>query len=452
MKKQKALLAVLTLMLASKAVFAFSSGFEGTNPEAIMHFIQGNNPVVYLAVFFGLGILLAFTPCVLPMIPILSGIIVGQHNLSTAKSVKLSLSYVFGMAITYAMAGMVAGLMGSTLQTLMQRPAVIIAFSLLFVLMALSMFGLFELRVPAKMNARLSNFSQKTNKHTFISVALMGVISTLVVSPCVTAPLIGVLTYIGQNGQVFMGGLILFIMALGMGVPLLAVGAGYGSFLPKSGPWMEKIKQLFGVIMFAMAIWILGRVLPENVSKLLWAGLLIISGFILGRFRLQSQSHWFARLVQGVAFAGLIAGSSMAYLTVTKVIYPAMNEKNAAHAPFIEVDSLHAIKKKLATAKKEHQAVYVEFYATWCSDCQAMETKVFNQPEVVKAMTGLINLKVNLSDSSSEEVRNIKKAFSIYGMPTMLFFNKKGEHLTHLNAVGSINQQELTALLKQIKT
>ncbi|WED43634.1 protein-disulfide reductase DsbD [Legionella cardiaca] len=450
MKNFKSLMGILALMLISHSVWSFSAGFESANPVTIMHFIQDNSVFVYLSVFFGLGVLLAFTPCVLPMVPILSGIIVGQHRVTTAKAVKLSLSYVLGMAITYAAAGIIAGYMGSTLQTLMQRPAVIIAFSLLFVLMALSMFGLFELRIPSKINAKLACVSQKNSKANFMTVALMGIISTLVVSPCVTAPLIGVLTYIGQTGQAFMGGLILFVMALGMGIPLIVVGAGQGALLPKTGSWMLKIKKFFGILMIAMAIWMLGRVLAEETIRLLWAALLITSSISLGSLKTPTSKVGY--LFQGLGIVALVFGGIIAYSTVSTELANKASAAEVIKSPFIKVHNLAMIEEKLLAAKKENKAVFLEFYATWCSDCQEMDTKVFNQPEVTRAMSGLVNLKVDISDPDNPEVEKIKQAFAIYGTPTMLFFNAKGEPLKALNAVGFIDKDALISLLQQVHT
>lgn len=446
MKNFKRLSFLLALMVISHGVWSFTPGFESANPTTVMHFIQGNNALVYLAVFFGLGILLAFTPCVLPMIPILSGIIVGQRSLSPSKAMKLSISYVIGMAITYAAAGVVAGFMGSTLQTLMQRPSIIIAFSLLFVLMALSMFGLFELRLPASLNTKLASLSQKNNKASFISVALMGVISTLVVSPCVTAPLIGVLTYIGQSGQAWMGGMILFVMALGMGIPLIVVGAGYGALLPKAGSWMVTIKKLFGLIMLAMAIWMAGRILPEGFVQLLWAALLIVGSISLGSLRTPLNKSGY--IFQGLGVIALMSGAVLGYSSVTSV----MNNKivnSQVKSPFIQVHSVQGIEEKLLAAKKENKTVFLEFYATWCSDCQEME-KVFHQATVANAMTNFINLQVDISDSSDPEVKKIKETFAIYGTPTMLFFNAEGQPLKQLNAVGYMDKEAFIALLNKV--
>ncbi|MBA2653200.1 MAG: protein-disulfide reductase DsbD [Tatlockia sp.] len=449
MKNVKRFSGLLTLMLFSQVVWSFSLGFESSNPDLISNFIQHNNAFVYLAAFFGVGVLLAFTPCVLPMVPILSGIIIGQESLSTRKALKLSLGYVAGMAITYAAVGVLAGFMGSTIQTQMQRPGVIVGFSSLFVLMALSMFGFFELSLPAKMSAGLNFFRPKNTKHNVISAGLMGMLSTLVVSPCVTAPLIGVLTYIGQNGDALTGGLILFIMAIGMGLPLILVGAGYGSVLPKTGSWMLKIKQLFGFMMLAIAIWMLGRILPTIATNLLWAALLIIVGFVLGV--LKSPSNRSGRLFQLIGLAALIAGSVLLYNSVSTLRQSQPMNLTVGKAPFIEANSLQAIQQELAKAKKENKPAFLEFSASWCSDCQEMDAKVFSQSDVAKAMAGLVSLRIEISEKT-QEVADIKKYFAIYGTPSMLFFNSKGEQLKQLTAVGVIDKTALIKLLNSSKT
>ncbi|MBA2657764.1 MAG: protein-disulfide reductase DsbD [Tatlockia sp.] len=437
---------LISLMLISQVSWAFSLGFESSNPELIAGFIQHNNALVYLAAFFGVGILLAFTPCVLPMVPILSGIIIGQDSLSTRKALNISLAYVGGMALTYATVGVLAGFMGSTIQTQMQRPGVIIGFSFLFVVMALSMFGLFELSLPLKLNAKLSKFKPNNTKPNVLSAAMMGILSTLVVSPCVTAPLIGVLTYIGQKGDALTGGLILFVMSLGMGMPLILVGAGYGSMLPKTGNWMIKIKQLFGFMMLALAIWMLGRLLSTFMTNLLWGTWLIIASFSLGI--MTSASKRSSRFFQLLGLFALIAGSLLVFKTLTAPTeLPAIQQKLL---PFIEVDSLKRIQQELAKARIDNRAVFLEFSASWCSDCQEMDAKVFNQAEVFKALDNMLPLRVEISEKSPE-VAAIKTYFSIYGTPTMLFFNAKGEQLSQLTAVGIINKSTLIKLLAQAK-
>ncbi|KGP63602.1 thiol:disulfide interchange protein DsbD [Legionella norrlandica] len=444
MRKSIYLISTLLLVFFTPFAWSYTPGFESSNPDTIMNFIQGNSVYVYLSAFFGLGILLAFTPCVLPMVPILSGIIVGQNAISTGKAFKLSLSYVIGMAAAYAGAGMLAGYMGSTIQTLMQRPLVIVSFSIIFVVMAFSMFGYFDLKLPASMTNKINKNRQLGNQRSYLSVGIMGVLSTLIVSPCVTAPLIGVLSYIGQNGQVMMGGIILFVMALGMGTPLIIVGSGYGSFLPKAGPWMVKIKQLFGFIMLGIAIWMLSRILNQTIIHILWAFLLITASISLGS--LKSQNSLRGYMIQGLGVIVLISGGITLYNTVNfagKSI-----ENTAEKSPFIKVNTLSAIQYQLDQAKKDKSVVFLEFSANWCSDCQEMDTKVFNQPEIQKAMSGLVNIKVDIS-SESKEVDAIKKAFAIYGTPTMLFFNKSGEQIVSMVSVGFVSQSNMLDLLKQ---
>ncbi|HHT9917783.1 TPA: protein-disulfide reductase DsbD [Legionella pneumophila] len=437
---------ILLLIFFTQAAWSYTPGFESSNPDTVMHFITGNSAFVYLSAFFGLGILLAFTPCVLPMVPILSGIIVGQNSISTGKAFKLSLSYVTGMAITYAGAGMLAGYMGSTIQTVMQRPVVITLFSVVFVAMALSMFGFFELKFPTSLGNRLNKNNQLGKQRSYLSVGIMGVLSTLIVSPCVTAPLIGVLSYIGQNGQVIMGGLILFVMALGMGVPLLIVGAGYGTLLPKAGSWMLKIKQLFGFIMLGIAIWMLSRILNQTIAHILWAGLLMVASISLGA--LKSQNNWRGYLAQGLGILALISGGIIFY----NIAIPSVKIKQASveNSPFIKINTLNALQLQLEQAKKVRKAVFLDFSADWCGDCQEMDTKVFNQPEIQKAMSDWVSIKVDISDKNAE-VDSIKKAFGIYGTPTMIFFNTSGEPITQMTSVGLISLSKMLQLLEQAR-
>jgi thiol:disulfide interchange protein DsbD len=445
MKKVINLFSILILMSFAHSVWSYTAGFDSANPETVMHFIQANNALVYLSAFFGLGILLAFTPCVLPMVPILSGIIVGQNSLSPAKAFKLSLSYVIGMALTYALAGMLAGFMGSTLQTMMQRPSVIIGFSLIFVFMALSMFGYFELRLPASVHAKLTGVDHSNPKRSYLSVGLMGMLSTLVVSPCVTAPLIGVLSYIGQNGQVLMGGVILFVMALGMGIPLLIVGSGYGSLLPKTGPWMLKIKQFFGFVMLGIALWMVSRILDTVLVKVLWAVLLIGGSVCLGS--LKTPKNKIGLLFQCAGVVVIISGGIILY-NLAVVNSQQTTRSIATEAPFLEVSTLKEVQQQLEQAKRENKVVFVDFSANWCSDCQNMDSKVFNQPQITKAMSGLINIKVDISDNTAE-VELIKKTFAIYGTPTLIFFDSMGNKINDMDAVGFVPQNKMLELLNK---
>ncbi|KTD14754.1 thiol:disulfide interchange protein [Legionella gratiana] len=432
---------ILSLLMTFMSYSVFASGI-GTNPADTMLFIQNHSPIFYLAIFFGLGVLLAFTPCVLPMVPILSSIITGQGANSGSQAFKLSLGYVLGMAVTYAIAGMLAAWLGSTVQTLMQQPMIIGSFSFLFILMALWLLGVFEFRFPTFMQFT----SNRSRQRGIFSATLMGVLSTLVVSPCVTAPLIGILTYIAQSNHVLQGGLLLFVLALGMGLPLLIVGAGYGRFLPGSGPWMVRIKQVFAIMMFAMAVWLLSRVVPKFWIDLLWIVVLLMNAWVFGAFR-QEQSLA-GRLMQGIALLSIMGAGALTYQTVTSI--SASEIQSVSHPPFIKVHTLQEVNAKLAEAKANNERVFIEFFAGWCSDCQAMDKHVFNQATVISAMQGSVNLRVDISEKT-EEVAKIRQAFHIYGIPTMLFYDKQGQQLTDLSSVGQISKEKTLQLLAQFR-
>ena len=435
---------ILSIGLMFLAIPLFAAGIDSVHPSEISSFIQTHHPLIYLAVFFGLGVLLAFTPCVLPMVPILSGIITGQTTLSKGRALHLSLGYVLGMSMTYAIAGMLAAYFGSTVQTLMQQPLVIVTFSGVFILMAFWILGLFELRVPSFLRLRAAKTTSR--QRGVLSATTMGALSTLVVSPCVTAPLIGILTYISQSGRVVEGGLLLFVLALGMGLPLILVGAGYGKLLPSAGPWMVRIKQLFAILMLAMAVWLMGRILPEFWLSMLWTAFLVFGSFMLGIGR--NGPHFFDRLLQGVAVFALMSAGALAYKNVWLETKP--NLTVTASQPFVWVHSLDDINHQLAKAKAHHKAVFIEFFASWCSDCQAMENHVFNQQDIVKAMDGTVNLKVSIGEKNAS-VAAIKKTFGIYGIPTMVFYNAQGQKIDDLTSVGQLNKDQMFNLLNQFK-
>jgi thiol:disulfide interchange protein len=447
MKSIQFFMTTLASMVLISITHASPLNVDTINPSTVMAFIQGHSALVYLSAFFGIGILLAFTPCVLPMIPILSGIIVGQASLSTSKAFKLSLSYVLGMAVTYAMAGMLASWMGSTLQTAMQTPAIIISFSFILVLMALSMFDLFQIQLPTGIRSRLSAVSQKGGGKNYLSVGLMGVVSTLVVSPCVTAPLIGVLSYIGQQGEVAMGGLILFVMALGMGIPLLLVGAGYGKILPKTGSWMVKIKHFFGYIMLIIAIWMLSRILPKTMVNLLLSAILIGGSVSMGS--LQTQYHKIGMFFQSLGVLVIIAGAVLAYHTAASEYFVPKNTQ-LVKQPFTTVHNGSELNEKLNDAKLKGKPVFVEFYAGWCSDCQSMDKGVFNQPDVQNLMAGFKSIRVDISENT-DEVKRIKHKYAIYGIPAMLFFDSKGNRIDSSTSAGLVSTPKMLALLEEAK-
>ncbi|WP_454780974.1 protein-disulfide reductase DsbD family protein [Legionella sp. WA2022007384] len=431
---------ILSLLMAFISFSVFASGISSANPADAMQFIQSHSPIFYLTAFFCLGVLLAFTPCVLPMVPILSSIITGQGANTGRHAFKLSLGYVLGMAVTYAIAGMLAAWFGSTVQTLMQQPLIIASFSILFIVMALWLLGVFELQLPVF--ARLT--PKQKYQHGILSATLMGSLSTLVVSPCVTAPLIGILTYIAQSNRVAEGGLLLFVLALGMGLPLLIVGAGYGRFLPSSGPWMVRIKQVFALMMFAMAVWLLSRVAPQFWIDLSWVVVLLISAWVFGAFR--QEPHLGGRLLQGLALLSMMGAGALAY----QAFVPTPIIESVTQAPFIRVHNLEEVNAKLAEAKANHKRVFIEFFAGWCSDCQAMDKHVFNQADVIEAMQDSVNLRVDISEKT-DEVAKIRQAYHIYGIPTMLFYDKEGQQLANLSSVGQISKEKTVQLLAQFQ-
>jgi thiol:disulfide interchange protein DsbD len=404
-----------------------------SNPLLLSQFIASHSMLLYLGLFFVLGILLAFTPCVLPMVPILSGIIVKK---APEKSFKLSLSYVLGMALMYAVAGMAAGFLGASLQSALQNPIILTVFSLLFIILGLNLLGVFEFQLPQ------FNFI-KNNKQqgSYFQTALMGALSTLIVSPCVTAPLIGVLSYIGQTQQVLLGGLILFVLALGMGVPLLLVGAGQGRFLPKTGPWMNAIKAAFGFMMFAMAIYLSSRFLPLIITSLLWSALIIGIGLYV---TLKNKKQHKLIYIFSILISAL--GVSNVFQSIAGIRAPVVSKKS--ETLFKHANTVREINSMLKMAKANHQKVFLEFFASWCSDCTAMDSKVFSQKPVQHAMQDFLNIRVDITEDT-EVQRDIKKKFHIFGTPTLQFYNKNGELQNKLTAAGYVNKKDFLALLKK---
>lgn len=418
------------LLLASPMTYAADGIFNiltSTNPEALSQFISSHSLISYLSVFFLLGILLAFTPCVLPMVPILSGIIIKEDK---EKSLSLSVSYVLGMAITYAVAGMGAAMLGKSLQVAMQHPAFLVGFSLLFVAFALDLLGVIQLRLPQG-----ANVSVNTNG-SYGKTFFMGVISTLIVSPCVTAPLLGVLGFIAQSQQVLLGGLILFVLALGMGLPLLLVGAGQGRFLPRSGAWMTSIKALFGFMMLGMAVYLLSRLLPDTISLGLYALLFASMAVYL---LLHSQQK---RVLTFIASLPLFALSINVAVSAVK----AYSVTPTHVALFHPVNKLADIDAILAQKAAEKQPVYLEFYASWCSDCTEMDKNVFSQIDIQQAMKSYYNVRVDITDDTPA-IKAIKKRFGVYGTPFMTFYNENGELQKNRIAAGYIPHDKMLSLL-----
>jgi len=414
---------------------------------------------VTLISFFGAGILLAFTPCVLPMVPILSALLLGDEKISTKRAFKLSSVFVLSMAITYAGAGMLAGYLGSTLQTLLQSPLFIIGFSLIFIIMALSMFGLINLAMPNALQNYIHTLSSKQKRGSYLGVAMMGFLSTLIASPCVTAPLVSVLTYISQTGSAIRGGLILFTMALGMGLPLILFGIGQGAFLPKAGAWMDKVKFLFGVMMMGLAIWMLSRILPGVVIMFLWASLFIVSAVSFGALDFRSGKR-LPPFLHGLSILTLIYGSVLLMGAASgneDITHPLKSSTSQqAHNTAAPVNSLFSLIKnhddmqqKLNLAKSEHKPVLVEFYASWCPACRALDKNVFADASIQQRMKEFAVYRVDITEKN-DDLMQLLVEYNVYGTPTLIFFDRDGKEFNADSLDDGITKTSLMKVLDQL--
>jgi thiol:disulfide interchange protein len=413
-----------------------------------------------LASFFGMGILLAFTPCVLPMVPILSAILIGREEMGTRRGVQLSLVFVISMAFTYALAGVAAGYLGSTLQTLMQTPWIIVGFSLVFVLMSLSMFGVFQVSMPAFLQTRLHTLNNSLKQGSYFSVAIMGVLSTLIASPCVTAPLVSVLTYIAQSGSPVKGGAILFSLALGMGLPLLLFGLGQSALLPKTGNWMNSVKSLFGVMMLGLAIWLLSRILPGQITLWLWASLLIISSVASGVLDLQAPKR-LPGVLHGVAVLAFIYGIFLMIAAASgrdDLFNPLMSavKQDESVLTVRPVSSLFQyvttpaeLQQKLMQAKQAHKPVMIEFFATWCSDCKHVDKDILSDTEIRQHLRQLTAVRVDVSERNPE-LYKMMEMYHVLGVPTMIFYNSRGEQVTAAQLGDKMSRENLQKVLASL--
>lgn len=443
--KSKLLIGLILTVLIIPAHAGLANLLNSNNPTELVTFMQTHSLFYYAITFFVIGLFLAFTPCVLPMVPILSGVIAKQKTQEAKSHARLAIFYVLGMASSYALAGMLAGYLGSSLQSMLQRPAVIIVFSGLMVVMGLAMLDLFQLKMPASLE-RFIPQSTSTRRGVW-GIFLTGAISTLVVSPCVTAPLIGVLTFISQTGQVMLGGMTLFIMALGMGIPLVIFAAGQGAILPKAGKWMLMVKLVFAYMMFAIAIWLLARVLPISLIQIATIGLILMFVMQLSPY-LQSITHKFGKassyamvLLVMSLIIGQIKIESHADNQTTQVV------KHVSFKPYSEIAQLEQALKKAAAA---HKPVFIEYFASWCGDCVAMDKKVFTDPKVIEALAPFERLQVDLSESTPTTAA-FKEKFQVYGTPMMQFYDRAGKPMVDFNAAGFMDSQHFIALVNKVK-
>ncbi|MFZ3042131.1 MAG: protein-disulfide reductase DsbD [Thiobacillus sp.] len=397
-------------------------------------------PVV--ATFFGLGLLLALTPCVFPMIPILSGIIAGQNTKVTKTSgFLLSLAYVLGMAITYAVAGVAAALSGTLISNALQNPWALGAGALIFVGLAMSMFGFYELQLPSALQSKFSERANKMKGGNFFGVFAMGALSAVILGPCVAPPLAAALAFIAQTGNTVLGGVALFVLALGMGVPLLLIGLSAGALLPRAGGWMNAVKYFFGVMMLAIAIYLISPVIPAWVGMLLWALLLIACAIFLHALDpLPAHATGWSRLWKGLGVVLLIGGLAILLGMLAgsrNLLQPLDVFKGGAGGgvalaaeqnglPFEKVKDVAELDARLAAAKADGRAVMLDFYADWCVSCKEMESFTFSDARVRARLADVVLLKADVTTNSDAD-KALLKRFNLFGPPGLIFWNTAGE-------------------------
>lgn len=433
--------------------------------NAFRDWMQNQNLALVLSLFFLGGILLAFTPCVFPMIPILSGIIAGERHPSARRGFVLSVAYVLGVAVPYTLAGLLVALFGAglNLQFLLQQPAAIITSAVIFVLLALSMFGLYELQLPEKWRDRLNNTGPKKGGG-LIGAAVLGAISALVVSPCVTPILAGALIYVAGSGNALTGALSLFALAMGMGVPLIVVGTGGGHLLPRAGLWMDEIKRFFGVVMLAVAIWLLGRIISEVLILALYGLLLAVYGLQLGaldavaggRSRFKRGLALVVTLYGVIMLVGAAAGGHdpwqpLAPFSARPAAEQADTTAAAAgtgasladstvrsdHSPWKTLNGGDALATALRQSAAAHRPVLLDFFAEWCVACKALEKNTLRKASVLQALNGFNLYRVDITQITPGN-QKLMSDYQIFGLPALVFFDAAGNEIAHSRVLGEM--------------
>jgi thiol:disulfide interchange protein DsbD len=418
------------------------SAADNDNSQIAKLFKQGSFWLV-VSFFFGAGLLLAFTPCMFPMVPILSGIIVGRgHKITHMHGFILSLAYVLGMALTYAAVGVAAGMSGTLLSNALQTPWVLGSFAAIFVVLSLSMFGFYELQLPTALQSKLTDTSNKLHGGHLSGVFVMGALSAIIVGPCVAAPLAGALLYIGQTHDALLGGSALFSMALGMGVPLLLIGASAGTLLPKTGAWMESVKRVFGVLLLAVAIWVISPIISTSAAMLLWAVLLVLSAIFLRALDTlpHNAGHWhklwkgigvFALLVGIIYLIGALSGARDILRPLGAVGGGKMEA--ATILQFARVKNLAELDTRIAQAGG--RPVMLDFYADWCVSCKEMERYTFSDSKVQAKLKSVVLLQADVT-ANGEEDKALLQRFQLFGPPAILFFDKQGREQADFRVTG----------------
>ncbi len=417
--------------------------------QSLTERLASQSLVTNLVFFFVVGIGLAFTPCVFPMFPILSSLIAGQKHLSTSKAFSLSFVYVQGMAITYALLGLVVAYFGGHIQGYLQHPYVLISFSLLFVLLALSMFGFYEIRLPQGMMERLTKVSNKQKGGNYAGVFLMGVLSGLIASPCTTAPLSAALLYVAQSGDYMIGALTLYALSLGMGLPLLLLGTSGGKLLPKAGGWMEQVKTLFGFLMLFVPLILLERILPFEVI-LLMAGILSIATAIYLHYWQSGQTQGRGKtILWAMAMTLFVSGLMLVknYVWPPTVIKQVQVQQQTASGEFVQVADLTELNELLADTDG---LVMVDLYADWCVACKEFEHYTFPKEQVQQQFKHFTLVQIDLTDTNDSSIE-LMEQFTVFGLPSILFFDKEGNELPELRVTGFMGADDFATHLQKVR-
>lgn len=412
-----------------------------------------------LPVFFGLGILLAFTPCVFPMVPILSGIITADRHLSSRRGFLLSGVYVLAMALTYSTFGILAAATGANIQVAFQHPAVLISFSLLFVGLALSMFGVYSIQMPTLLQEKITSISARQSGGRYVAVATMGALSALIVGPCVAAPLIGVLSYISLSGDLSLGGITLFVMGLGMGVPLMVIGTSAGRLLPKAGPWMNTVKSVFGIGLLAVSIWMLERVFAPWITMILWASLALGTAAFLtiGRptsrraLPLLGKAIGHALAAYGVLILVGAASGATDPLRPLQALAISGGSSKIAHPTFRDVASSEMLDDYLSRSAESGIPVMLDYYADWCISCKEMEKYTFSDSRVASLMSRFILVQVDVTENDDAD-KALLERFGILGPPAIVFLLPTGQEATGYRVMGFMNARDFAGVLENVLT
>ncbi|MDN5128120.1 protein-disulfide reductase DsbD [Aliarcobacter butzleri] len=444
--------------MSQKQILMFGENIENKNinlenlneTDSIANSLKEKNLLLVLLTFFGFGLLLSLTPCVFPMIPILSSIIVGaskNETMTASRGFFLSLVYVLSMSVAYTIAGVIAGIFGANLQVALQNPYVLVIFALIFVALAFSMFGYFEIRLPQAIQNRVNKTTDGKEKQGILGIAIMGFLSALIVGPCVAPPLAGALVYIGQTGDAILGGLALFVMSLGMGVPLLLIGLGAGKFMPKPGGWMESITKIFGIVMLGVAIWLLDRVLNATIIIYLWALLLLGSAIYLKIYQhILTQLITVVIFILGVVlFVGAISGATNPLNPLEKFTSSKMTQVSDEKLIFKKVKNIQELELAI---KNSNKPVMLDFWASWCVSCKELEEITFQDEQVINKLQEFTLLKADVTENNDED-KALQKKFGVVGPPALIFWDKDKNEIQASRIIGYKNSKDFLEIVNK---